>query len=188
MCNHIQEITNQNGNNAFNNNGMQINVNYVTLNSKLQKDFNNQKFNFKIRKFSNFRILNKFNINEYFVMINRVSIISFLSFLLLACLKEIRDAQSFFLIVLSCTAYSFVYYNWKMKARIDIDGITLNKEFIKFSDIRQIGNKNRFFYQYLEFYFLNEIEPRFSIYPDNVYQSELIEDIFLNSINQKENN
>lgn len=184
MCDQIQKITNQDGNNAFNNHGIQVKGDYIIHNSKLQKDFNTQKFNFRIRKLPNWRILNKFNSNEYFVMVNRVSIISFFSFLLLAYFKEIRDAQPFFLVVLSCAVYFFVYYNWKMKASIDTNGITLNEEFIKFSDIRKIKIKNLFFYKYLEFYFFNEIEPRFSIYPDNDYQLELIEDIFLNSISK----
>lgn len=180
-----QEISNQDGNNAFNNHGIQVKCNYIIYNSKFHNDFANQTFNFKIRKFPNWRILNKFNLNEYFVIINNVCILSLLSFFLTYFFYGINNLKPFLIVVLSCLLYSLVYYNLKIKVSIDIHGMLLNKEFIKFDDMREIKIKNLIFYKYLEIYFLNEIEPRFRIYPDSVYQLELIEDIFLNSTHQK---
>ena len=179
----MQEITNQNGNNAFNNLGLQINGDCVIYNSKLQKDFSKQKFNFKIRKLPNLRI---YHINEYFVMSNNLLIIALLSFILLYFLVGIRDLNSFLIVCASCLIYTLVYFNYKTKIYIDINGIVLNNENIKFKDIRKIKVRSNFIQKYAEIYFLNEHEPKFRIYTDDIYQLELVEEVFLSSIHQNQ--
>ena len=59
-------------------------------------------------------------------------------------------------------------------------------ENIKFKDIRKIKVRSNFIQKYAEIYFLNEHEPKFRIYTDDIYQLELVEEVFLSSIHQNQ--